>query len=101
MSRSCTPRSPRCSTTPNGGPGWAPRAVGACSSGSAGRRSRPPPRRPTSGPSVLTVDFDRLGVRPGDRALDMGCGAGRHTFELYRRGADVVAFDQDADELAT
>ena len=48
---------------------------------------------------MLTVDFDRLGVRPGDRVLDMGCGAGRHAFELYRRGTDVVAFDQDADEL--
>jgi SAM-dependent methyltransferase len=49
---------------------------------------------------VLTVDFDRLGLRPGDHVLDMGCGAGRHAFEMYRRGADVVAFDQDADELA-
>jgi SAM-dependent methyltransferase len=49
---------------------------------------------------VLTVDFDRLGVRPGDRLLDMGAGAGRHAFEAYRRGADVIAFDQDADELA-
>ena len=48
---------------------------------------------------MLTVDFDRLGLRPGDRVLDMGCGAGRHAFEMYRRGADVVAFDQDADEL--
>ena len=50
---------------------------------------------------MLTVDFDRLGLRPGDRVLDMGCGAGRHAFEMYRRGADVIAFDQDADELAT
>ena len=49
---------------------------------------------------MLTVDFDRLGLLPGDRALDLGCGAGRHAFEMYRRGADVVAFDQDADELA-
>lgn len=49
---------------------------------------------------MLTVDFDRLGLLPGDRVLDMGCGAGRHAFEIYRRGADVVAFDQDADELA-
>ncbi len=49
---------------------------------------------------MLTVDFDRLGLRPGDRVLDMGCGAGRHAFEMYRRGGDVVAFDQDGDELA-
>ena len=50
---------------------------------------------------MLTVDFDRLGLRAGERVLDMGCGAGRHAFEMYRRGADVVALDQDADELAT
>ena len=49
---------------------------------------------------MLTVDFDRLGLRPGERVLDMGCGAGRHAYEMYRRGADVIAFDQDADELA-
>jgi SAM-dependent methyltransferase len=49
---------------------------------------------------MLTVDFDRLGVAAGDRVLDMGCGAGRHAFELYRRGTDVIAFDQDADELS-
>jgi SAM-dependent methyltransferase len=49
---------------------------------------------------MLTVDFDRLGLQPGDRVIDMGCGAGRHAFEMFRRGADVVAFDQDGDELA-
>jgi SAM-dependent methyltransferase len=49
---------------------------------------------------MLTVDFDRLGLRPGDRALDMGCGAGRHAFEMFRRGADVVALDRDGEELA-
>ncbi len=49
---------------------------------------------------MLTVDFERLGLRPGERVLDLGCGAGRHAFEMYRRGADVIAFDQDADELA-
>jgi SAM-dependent methyltransferase len=49
---------------------------------------------------MLTVDFRRLGLRPGDRVLDMGCGAGRHAFEVFRRGGDVVAFDQDGDELA-
>ncbi len=49
---------------------------------------------------MLTVDFHRLGLEPGDRVIDMGCGAGRHAFEMYRRGADVIAFDQDADELS-
>jgi SAM-dependent methyltransferase len=49
---------------------------------------------------MLTVDFDRLGLRRGDRVLDLCCGAGRHAFEMLRRGADVVAFDRDGDELA-
>jgi SAM-dependent methyltransferase len=48
---------------------------------------------------VLTVDFDRLGVGPGSKVIDVGCGAGRHSFEAYRRGADVVAFDQNATEI--
>jgi SAM-dependent methyltransferase len=48
---------------------------------------------------VLTVDFERFPVGPGDRVLDMGCGGGRHAFALYRRGADVVALDMDAAEL--
>jgi SAM-dependent methyltransferase len=48
---------------------------------------------------VLTVDFDRLGIGHGAKVIDVGCGAGRHSFEAYRRGADVVAFDQNADEL--
>lgn len=48
---------------------------------------------------MLTVDFARFPVGPGDRVLDMGCGGGRHAFALARRGADVVAFDYDAAEL--
>lgn len=49
---------------------------------------------------MLTVDFDRLRVGPGTRVIDVGCGAGRHAFQAYRRGADVVAFDQNAADLA-
>jgi SAM-dependent methyltransferase len=48
---------------------------------------------------VLTIDFDRLGVLPGHALLDVGCGTGRHTFEALRRGADVVALDQNAGDL--
>ena len=78
------------------------RAIGAAQS-AEGRDSRD--GRPEAGPSgchaagsggvapeasrgfaVLTVDFARLLVGPGDRVLDLGCGAGRHAFEALRRG---------------
>jgi len=48
---------------------------------------------------MLTVRYDWLGLQPGDRMLDLGCGAGRHAFEAFRRGARVVAFDYDDAEL--
>jgi SAM-dependent methyltransferase len=48
---------------------------------------------------VLTVDYDRLGMSPGERVLDLGCGAGRHAFEAMRRGARVVALDASGPEL--
>jgi SAM-dependent methyltransferase len=50
---------------------------------------------------VLTVDFDRLRVGRRTRFIDVGAGAGRHSYEALRRGADVTAFDMDAEELAT
>jgi SAM-dependent methyltransferase len=49
---------------------------------------------------VLTIDFDRLQVDEGDRLLDLGCGAGRHTFEALRRGAIATAVDQNTSDLA-
>jgi SAM-dependent methyltransferase len=48
---------------------------------------------------MLTVDYGRLGVRPGDLLLDLGCGFGRHAYEGYRRGARVVALDYSDTEL--
>ena len=48
---------------------------------------------------MLTVDFARLGVSHGMTMLDLGCGAGRHTYEALRRGATVVAADLDAPLL--
>ena len=34
---------------------------------------------------MLTIDFNRLNLQPGDRVLDIGCGEGRHTIEACRR----------------
>ncbi len=48
---------------------------------------------------MLTVDFDRLEIGAGTKVIDVGCGAGRHSFEAFRRGADVIAFDQSASDL--
>jgi SAM-dependent methyltransferase len=50
---------------------------------------------------VLTVDYDRLDLRPGMTVLDLGCGEGRHAFEAFRRGAKVVAVDWGVPEVET
>jgi SAM-dependent methyltransferase len=50
---------------------------------------------------VLTVDYELLDLRPGMTVLDLGCGEGRHAFEAYRRGADVVAVDWGQPEVET
>jgi SAM-dependent methyltransferase len=54
------------------------------------------------------VDFlvRALGLRPGQRVLDVGCGPGRHAHALARRGIEVLGVDisarfvQLADEAA-
>jgi SAM-dependent methyltransferase len=48
---------------------------------------------------MLTVDFDRLRVGRGTRFIDVGAGAGRHSYEALRRGAVVTAYDMDEVEL--
>jgi SAM-dependent methyltransferase len=48
---------------------------------------------------MLTVDFDRLRVGARTRFIDVGAGAGRHSYEALRRGADVTAYDMDEVEL--
>ncbi|HEY1698285.1 MAG TPA: class I SAM-dependent methyltransferase [Trebonia sp.] len=48
---------------------------------------------------MLTVDFKKFPISPGERLLDLGCGGGRHSYEALRRGARVVAADLDMKEL--
>lgn len=50
---------------------------------------------------MLTIRFDTLGLRPGDRFLDAGAGFGRHAFAAARMGAIVTALDYAEDELVS
>jgi len=48
---------------------------------------------------LLTVDLERLRLRPGEKLLDAGCGEGRHCFGALERGARVVGLDLDGASL--
>ncbi|MEE8436082.1 MAG: methyltransferase domain-containing protein, partial [bacterium] len=48
---------------------------------------------------MLTVDFERLALRPGMTVLDAGCGQGRHSLELLRRGCHALALDLNLEDL--
>lgn len=52
-----------------------------------------PPRR-----TVLAA-LERFGAAAGD-AVDLGCGDGRDTIELLRRGWSVLAIDAEEDAIA-
>jgi SAM-dependent methyltransferase len=48
---------------------------------------------------LLTVDLERLELRPGETLLDAGCGEGRHCFGALERGVGVVGLDLDLASL--
>nr|MDO8099184.1 class I SAM-dependent methyltransferase [Candidatus Njordarchaeota archaeon] len=52
--------------------------------------------------TVKEVDFviEELKIRPGHRILDMGCGTGRHSIELAKRGYKVTGVDISSGMLA-
>lgn len=52
------------------------------------------PRQGPGDPAALDRMLDRLGVKPGARAADLGCGSGATALRLAeRRGLDVLALD--------
>lgn len=57
--------------------------------------ARPP--RPTL---LRALDAFSAEARPPGLAVDLGCGVGRDTVELVRRGWRVIAVDGEADALA-
>lgn len=64
-----------------------------------------------AGPAYLRYSFTKgtarevqflsavLGLRPGDRVLDVGCGPGRHSRALRDQGIEVVGLDISIDFL--
>ena len=49
---------------------------------------------------MLTVDYHLLGIRDGERVLDIGCGPGRHSWEACRQTDCLVyALDIEGEEL--
>ena len=52
--------------------------------------------------TVAEVDFllEELELKVGDSVLDVGCGTGRHSIELAKRGYSVTGLDLSAEMLA-
>lgn len=48
---------------------------------------------------MLTIDFKKLPLRPGDRVLDAGCGEGRHVLACHRTPCGIVGIDLNPQSL--
>ncbi|MDE2490951.1 MAG: class I SAM-dependent methyltransferase [Elusimicrobia bacterium] len=57
------------------------------------------PEAVAAAPAETDFAWRALGLRPGDRVLDVACGTGRHAVRLARRGALVLGVDASAAYL--
>lgn len=49
---------------------------------------------------MLTIDYDLLAIRDGERMLDIGCGEGRHSWQACKESrCTVCALDINAESL--
>ena len=49
---------------------------------------------------MITVDFNRLEIKPGFKILDIGCGSGRHTCSVWEhKNVFVLGADLSFDDL--
>jgi 2-polyprenyl-3-methyl-5-hydroxy-6-metoxy-1,4-benzoquinol methylase len=49
---------------------------------------------------MLTIDYDLVGIKDGERILDVGCGEGRHSWEACKRNnCQVCALDIEVANL--
>ena len=52
--------------------------------------------------SLQTIDFKRLGLKPNESILDLGCGEGRHAISAYMsENLDAVGVDLSIADLKT
>ena len=50
--------------------------------------------------AMITVEPDILDIKDGELVLDVGCGEGRHSWEVYKRNhSSIIAFDIDRTSI--